>query len=317
MRKILPYRYGEIERDEVNQLARENYFALIQQAEEWYEGQLLEVVERMDSREPQVICLAGPSASGKTTTAHTLARLFVSHGHEARVISLDDFYMDRDKCPRTPDGTPDFETIYSLDVELINRCIQQLVQQGRTSTPTFDFQTKVRGERWNDITLGPGQLVILEGLHALNPLLTQLAGRDRVTRVYASARSKFVNGERELIAPKELRLMRRMVRDVASRNTSPESTLAMWEMVCQGERDYIDPFRDQADFKLDTTMDYEPSIFHSYLLPFLEQRGMSPELYHRLEELYRKLDEFFDINDTGAIPADSVIREFIGSRQRS
>ena len=124
--------------------------------------------------------------------------------------------------------------------------------------------------------------------------------------------------DRVLLTPQDVRLMRRMVRDRSTRNTTPEQTMAMWDEVCEGESEYINPYRDSADFKLDTTLDYEPNIFHSYLLPFLENRsGIAPEHYRKLDELYQRLDEFFDINNTQAIPADSVVREFIGPRRES
>ena len=105
-----------------------------------------------------------------------------------------------------------------------------------------------------------------------------------------------------------------MVRDRNTRNTLPEETMAMWDEVCQGESQYINPYRDSAHFKLDTTLDYEPNIFHSYLLPFLDRKRIAPEHYRKSDDLYQRLDEFFDINDTSIIPADSVIREFIGKK---
>ena len=282
MRKIDPFHYGRIEKDEVNQQAFENYFQLIDEAEQFYNDQIRRVVKSMSTGKDKtdVICLSGPSASGKTTTAHTLARHFISSGRRAMVISLDDFYLDTDKTPLNRKGKPDFETIYSLDIERINLCI--------------------------------------EGLHGLNPLLTQRVGEDKVTRIFASVRSRFTDHDRVLLTPQDVRLMRRMVRDRSTRNTTPEQTMAMWDEVCEGESEYINPYRDSADFKLDTTLDYEPNIFHSYLLPFLENRsGIAPEHYRKLDELYQRLDEFFDINNTQAIPADSVVREFIGPRRES
>ena len=290
MRKIDPFHYGRIEKDEVNQQAFENYFQLIDEAERFYNDQIRRVVKSMSTGKDKtdVICLSGPSASGKTTTAHTLARHFISSGRRAMVISLDDFYLDTEKTPLNRKGKPDFETIYSLDIERINLCIDELVNKGKTLMPIFDFHTRKRVEgQEKEIAISGDDVVIIEGLHGLNPLLTQ-------------------------------RLMRRMVRDRSTRNTTPEQTMAMWDEVCEGESEYINPYRDSADFKLDTTLDYEPNIFHSYLLPFLENRsGIAPEHYRKLDELYQRLDEFFDINNTQAIPADSVVREFIGPRRES
>ena len=318
MRKIDPFHYGRIEKDEINQQAVQNYFGLIDEAEAFYNKQICSVVEQMSQNRDKtdVICLSGPSASGKTTTAHTLARHFCSNGRRATVISLDDFYLDTKDTPLNKKGKPDFESIYSLDIELINRCIDQLVNQGRTMIPTFDFHTRQRaagGEK--EIRISGDDVVIIEGLHGLNPLLTQLVGEDKATRIFARVRSRFTDKDRVILTPQDVRLMRRMVRDRSTRNTTPEETMAMWDEVCEGESMYINPYRDSANFKLDTTLDYEPNIFHSFLLPFLETRSnIAPQHYRKLDDLYQRLDEFFDINDTEAIPADSVIREFIGKK---
>ena len=144
MRKIDPFHYGRIEKDEVNQQAFENYFQLIDEAERFYNDQIRRVVKSMSTGKDKtdVICLSGPSASGKTTTAHTLARHFISSGRRAMVISLDDFYLDTEKTPLNRKGKPDFETIYSLDIERINLCIDELVNKGKTLMPIFDFHTR-------------------------------------------------------------------------------------------------------------------------------------------------------------------------------
>mgnify|MGYP005944771761 CR=1 FL=1 len=254
----------------------------------------------------QVLCrrrknnplLVGESGVGKTAIAEGLAWRIVQ-GDVPEVIA---------DC-----------TIYSLDIERINLCIDELVNKGRTLMPIFDFHSRKRVEgQEKEIAISGDDVVIIEGLHGLNPLLTQRVGEDKVTRIFASVRSRFTDHDRVLLTPQDVRLMRRMVRDRSTRNTTPEQTMAMWDEVCEGESEYINPYRDSADFKLDTTLDYEPNIFHSYLLPFLENRsGIAPEHYRKLDELYQRLDEFFDINNTQAIPADSVVREFIGPRRES
>ena len=148
MRKIDPFHYGRIEKDEVNQQAVQNYFQLIDEAEAFYNAQIRRVVEQMGGGQDRatVICLSGPSASGKTTTAHTLARHFISSGRKAMVISLDDFYMDTEQTPLNRKGKPDFESIYALDIERINRCIKELIEQGGTNIPIFDFHIRKRLE---------------------------------------------------------------------------------------------------------------------------------------------------------------------------
>ena len=312
----MPFRYGRIQKDEVNQLAVENYFSLIERAEQFYQDQLDVVVQDMgQSQSFDVICLSGPSSSGKTTTAKTLKRKFISRGRNARVISLDDFYLDVDRTPHLPDGSPDFETIYALDIPRINQCIKELIDHKRTIIPVFDFQRRARALEEKEIVVGEDDVVIIEGIHGLNPLLTELAGEDKITRIYVSARSKFVDQEEEILSPKDIRLMRRLVRDVATRNTPPSQTIAMWDNVCEGERLYINPYRDNANYKLDSTMDYEPNIFKNYLEPFFNQDDLEIRAYYTLRSLYERLDRFLNIQDTSPIPAGSVIREFIGKKK--
>lgn len=317
MRKIDPFHYGRIEKDELNQQAVQNYFQLIDEAESFYNEQIVEVVRQMSQNKGKtdIICLAGPSASGKTTTAHTLARHFCSRGRKATVISLDDFYLDTQQTPLNSKGKPDFESVYALDIERINKCINELANEGRTLIPHFDFHVRRRSLDIEQEIIATGDdVVIIEGLHALNPLMTQLVGEEKVTRIFASVRSRFTDHDRVILTPQDVRLMRRMVRDRAVRNTLPEETMAMWDEVCMGESEYINPYRDSAKFKLDTTLDYEPNIFHSYLLPFLDRTDIAPEHYRKLDDLYQRLDEFFDINDVDAIPENSIIREFIGKK---
>lgn len=262
MRRINPFQYGIIEKELLNEIAMKNYIQLIDEAEEFYEQQILSVVLDMKTSEKKadIVCLSGPSASGKTTTAFALKRAFQKHGRNAQVISLDDFYLAKDQAPLNKDGQPDFESIFSLDIECINKCIKELVEQGETTMPIFNFQRKCREEQGRKVWISGDDVVIIEGIHGLNPILTELAGEDTVTKIYASARSKFVDGDRVILTPKDIRLMRRMVRDVTERNTQPEDTMEMWNAVCEGEREFINPYRDLAKYKLDTTLDYEPNI---------------------------------------------------------
>jgi len=318
LRKIIPDRYDRIQLEDVNQLAVENYFRLIEQAEDFYESQLDRLADAMEQKRGlQLICLAGPSSSGKTTTAHKLQRLFRSRGRECRVISLDDFYLNTEDTPLDDSGKPDFETVEALDIERINVCFNELLEQGSSLLPVFDFHTHRRREEGQLLRCGAEDVLIMEGLHALNPRLTALEDEARITRVFVSARSKFMNGQEELISPKDLRLMRRMVRDVATRNTDPQTTIRAWQQVCQGEKKYIDPWRDSAAFKIDSTMDYEPCIFRSYLEPFMvKAMEMEPQARQVLVELWNKLIGFHEIVDCSSIPGDSVIREFIGPDQQ-
>ena len=313
----MPYRYGRIQKNDVNQQVTENHFGLIEKSERFYRDQLDSIVDNMEeSKGLQVICLSGPSSSGKTTTAYTLKKRFIARGRNARVVSLDHFYLNQ--APLRRDGTPDFETIDALDVPRINQCINELVEKGHTFIPLFDFHTHSRMAEEKEIVTAGDDIIIIEGLHGLNPRLTSMTDPSRITKIYVSVRSKFVDGpeETEVFAPKQLRLMRRMVRDVATRNTPPEKTIQMWDRVCDGERQYIDPYRDAARFKVDSTMEYEPCIFRGYLEPFIEKMPDMDEMSRTvLTDLWNRLAQFRTLEDTNPIPGDSVIREFIGPKE--
>jgi len=191
--------------------------------------------------------------------------------------------------------------------------------------PRYDFTASRRADQWHEVHCSPGEILIVEGIHALHPEITGLMDESKVFRVYVSARTKYMDGAEEGLIPKQLRLIRRMVRDCKFRNTPPAQTLFFWENVCAGEREYINPYRDTADYKIDSSMDYEPGVYRTLLAPFLEKElAMSvqhdgditfavEEQSHDelLEELLRDLNRFEPLPED-MIPENSVVREFIG-----
>jgi len=263
-----------------------------------------------DRRECKFVLLCGPSASGKTTTAHKLKHRLIGLGVGARVISMDNFFMGIEKYPKLPNGKPDMESVEALDLELLNICFEKLQKQGEAALPTFDFAAQKRCLESHHVSLSQGDVLIMEGIHALNPqVLSNIPGQN-IFRVYVSVRSKFINGDEVILTPKDIRLTRRMVRDHKFRGWPPHSTLEQWEHVLEGERENINPYRDDVDLKMDNTIDYEVCVWHGLLTGLLKDRKkyeMYPEIQRILQGLLR-----FPRLDYNLIPCNSLLREFIG-----
>ncbi|MBU5420070.1 hypothetical protein KQI11_08045 [Acetanaerobacterium sp. MSJ-12] len=255
-----------------------------------------------------VFMLAGPSASGKTTTAHKLAAAFGRRSVEARVISLDDFYRGRGFCPKREDGTEDYETVHSLDLDCFTACMEKLLAEGEAEFPIFDFQVKQRAEETRHISLGKDQALIIEGIHGLNPLLTR-GIEGRVKRVYATAMDRFV-GDDVVLKTNDLRFCRRIVRDCRHRNVSGAETVDIWPYVCDGEFIYIKPYRSECDYYVNTAFGYEPGIYAGYLRAILEGMGDIPQT-GKVGHILRKLQRFVPI-DPALVSKDAMVQEFIG-----
>lgn len=312
MKVINKYKNSHIDVSEVNELAQ-NPQAFIARCEKDYYYQIDKVVERvLDSLgRIRVILLAGPSSSGKTTTAHKISEKFEQIGIPAPVVSLDDFFLGKEFYPKLPDGSPDMEALEALDLPLINSKVKELLEKGEAVFPTFDFTRSCRSRVTNTITLGEGGVLILEGLHAINPRLLDSISDNRLFRLYVSVRTKYLKGDDDLLVPKDMRLIRRMVRDHNFRNHSPLETLLGWQDVLDGEEKYIYPFRDSVDFKIDSALDYEGCVFHHYILPMIESLKDDKVYSGKVKQVVDILEAFEDI-DYRYIPKASLLREFIG-----
>ena len=323
MKEFSEHSYTKVQIAQVNEQAAQgkSFFAAY---ERQYYQQLKQAISLCQGQ-PQLILLAGPSASGKTTTAHKLAREIVQTGRKALVVSLEDFYLDRDDIPLKLDGKPDLESVAALDLGEMNRCFQELFSKGHAMFPRYDFPNSRRSDQWHEVRCSTGEILIVEGIHGLHPKIVELMDASKILRLYVSVRTKYMDGEENGLIPKQLRLVRRMVRDKKFRNTSPAQTLNFWENVCAGEREYINPYRDTADFKIDSSMDYEPGVYRTLLTPFLREElqmeqlqdvvyfdGIDHETHAELlRELLDDLNRFTPLS-AADIPADSVVREFLG-----
>lgn len=314
MEKLL-YDAYEVDADVVNSVARRGINDLINKCEENYNEKIRKIaddIEKSDS-ERTLIFLAGPSSSGKTTTAHRIEAEIKSRGYSACVISMDDFYLKREETPVRSDGSYNLESLYALDVPLIEKCMTELLNKGETEVPIFDFLIK-KTSGTKKIKLEKKGCVIMEGLNAINPSVCDIKGEGNIVKVYVSTATTFVLGKKEIMSPKLNRLIRRMVRDVKFRNTSPQETLEMWHYVTEGEEIYIDPYKDSVDYQINTTMIYEPLLYKEYLTELLEKSEDGSLAKEEISKILAILAPFNEADkEKVSIPQNSIINEFLGT----
>ena len=320
MKSILFNENGIVTADKVNSLAENDLKNFVSLCEEHYNGQIEKIANLLVSdNRYKIVLLAGPSGSGKTTTARKLSEKIVSGGKNAVYVSLDDFFLNREDLPKLENGETDFESVNTLDIAEIRKCFGLLLSGKKAVIPYFDFITGKRdGEKAQTLETGENDIVIVEGLHAINPELTRgidAFGGKGFYKLFVNPLSQICAEDgTAILKRRNLRLMRRMIRDYYFRGSSVENTLNMWEGVCNEEIKTIIPFKDTADCIVDTTHFYEPCIYHHFLLPILEKSTVTlPEHKKMLDELIYKLEIFYDA-PASIVPKNSMIREFIGDK---
>ena len=284
--------------------------ALADLSEQSYAQRVDYAAQKVQLSGAKIVMLTGPSASGKTTSAHCLAKALQKRGTPAQVVSLDNFFKGAEFYPRLPDGTLDYENPDTLDLPLIKQCLRELSETGKTVLPVYDFSAEKRSEQVEPIDL-QGGVCIVEGIHALNPELTGLVKGDDIYRVYAGLREEYCIDGRRVINTQDIRLCRRTLRDAAARGRSPEKTLAMWDRVLDGETRYIKGFKSTADFLLDTSFTYELGLISKLLGVVRRQftlEGHNAELW---DETARRFEHVAPL-ELELLPEDSMLREFYG-----
>lgn len=257
-----------------------------------------------------MIFLSGPSSSGKTTGAKRIAKALGMYGVSAKIVSLDNFYMDHDKIPFLPDGTQDFEDISTLDLDVMLECFDEISRKGAAKFPIFDFLTGTRSSEIETITLSDNELLIVEGIHALNPIFGNVVSSENMYKVYICLNTDFTNGNDVLIPAKKLRLMRRIIRDYRTRAATAHKTLQMWDSVCRGEELYIKPYRYDVNATINSAHAYEPLLYRNYLEPILRQEEQG-ELLGEIKELIDMISGCVSL-EKDILPEDSLLHEFIG-----
>ena len=259
-----------------------------------------------------IVLLSGPSGSGKTTTAMKIAEALEHHGVRSHYVGMDDYFntISPETTPRTPEGEYDLESPLCLDMELMNRHFTMLSRGERIYVPKYEFSRKMRAyEPSKSIKLGQDEIVIFEGIHALNDMITDR--HPEAFKLYISARSDVEFEGKVVFKRTWFRLVRRMVRDFNFRGSAPDETMGMWANVRRGEKAYISPFKEKADFRFDSSLPYELPVFNRTATELFQS---VPEGIERFEELRGVLPalQLFGEIDESLVPKDSLIREFIG-----
>ncbi|MBE5795794.1 MAG: nucleoside kinase [Clostridiales bacterium] len=273
-----------------------------------------EIADAIAQRGRRIILIAGPSSSGKTTTTGRLAVALRVLGYQPTLISLDDYYRNREELPVEPDGTIDLEGIHTIDVPLFREHMLRLLAGETVEIPRYSFATGRRMETGVPTSLAPGQPVLIEGIHGLNPQLSEGVPEELIHRVFVSALTCINLDDHNRIRTTDVRLLRRIVRDNQFRSTPPEETLAMWPSVRKGEETWIFPYQENADSMFNTALHYELPVLKKYAYGML--RAIPPESPHYLtaRRLVKMLNYFTEAPDEvmDEVPPLSLLREFVG-----
>lgn len=300
----------------INEMIESGHAAqLVAEGENYHAEQLARIARYICSRAGvRVVLIAGPSSSGKTSTSHRLCLELLAQGRQPVALSLDNWYVDGSLTPRKEDGSKDYESVYALDIQQLEEDLKALIAGKEIALPTFNFAEEKREYQGETLSLEPESLLVIEGIHALNPILTEHIDADCKYKIYAAPMSPVsLDGER-WIPTYVHRLLRRMSRDLRTRGKSPQMTIATWPSVREGEEKWIEPFRNEADAEFDTSMLYELPAIRYTVETALQTVPAVAEEYKVAEQLLYYLS-FFEGLQASFIPRTSILREFIGGSQ--
>lgn len=289
-----------------------NISDLIRIDETLQDQRLLKIAMDIETKRDQVkiILLAGPSSSGKTTTTKKLSMYFRSFGMNPTMISMDDYFVDREKTPVDENGRPDYERLDALDLDLFDRQIAELLAGQEVRVPTFNFLLGMKEYR-RTLRLGENDVLMIEGIHALNKEILKNIPEEKKIKIYLSALTELNLDNETRISTTDNRLLRRIVRDNRTRGYSVEQTLHNWSKVREGEEKYIFPFQDDANYTFNTALIYEMGVLKTYVEPLLYSVEPTSPYYPEAKRLLNYLKVFLPIPSED-IPDTSLLREFIG-----
>lgn len=279
-----------------------------------YEKRIDAIAKRIaqDPSKSRLIMLSGPSASGKTTTSIKLQTALQKLGIGAVSISMDDFFKNREDAPILPDGTKDYESIASIDIDSLKKSLNELIDTGKAALPVFNFKTGRRSEKTRQVELDAGHVAVVEGLHALDTTVTGLIPAESTLKIYVSVSSDFVDDDgKTVLSARDIRLIRRTVRDFHFRSSSPEETLEMWDAVCRGEDRYVRPFKKYADVVVNSAFACEPCLFEGKAVKLFSGVPENSPHAEKVHQILKGLSAFKPIPES-LMPGTCVLREFLG-----
>ena len=273
-------------------------------------AQIADIISR-NVRSKRIILMAGPSSSGKTTFAKRLTIQLLANGIKPEVISLDNYYLPREQIPKDENGKLDFESLYALDLELIQKHLKMLLEGKPVTVPKYDFKTGQRKKEGISIKIDKNQIVIIEGIHGMNEKLTSNISKDEKFKIYISALTQLNLDYVNRIPTSTVRLIRRIVRDNQFRAYTAKQTITQWPSVRAGEEKHIFPFQEEADIMFNSSLVYELAVLRGFLEPLLKQIEDSEEIYTEAKKLLHFISNFVYISPDH-VPLTSILREFIG-----
>lgn len=293
----------------INELSSQDPKALVRDGTKFYDDQIKEIAATILAGDKKVILISGASSSGKTTTSHILQNKLATLGISSFVISMDDFFVDMHTLPLREDGKHDIENLIALDTKAIVKCLGELLSKGETSIPQFDFVTHTRKKDWVHCKLHRNEVVLMEGLHALNPEIISGLDLDKIYRIYIYCGGEYTVHGRKYLDSRQIRLMRRMVRDERDRNAPLLETISMWGEVCKGEDNNVTPYIDLADYQLNTFHPFEVLLYKQDL-----QQGLAEIKDDKTAKTLLGKLKYVGYLPSKLVPSDSLLREFIGEK---
>ncbi len=288
---------------------------LIKVAEAFHEKKIAQIADQIEqaniSKGTRVVLISGPSSSGKTTTAKRLGIQLRILGLDPVLISLDDYFVDRERTPKDENGDYDYEALEAIDLKLLNSDLEQLIAGESVDVPRYDFITGTRQWHETPLKLNERSILIMEGIHGLNPKLTPSIPRDQKFCIYVSCLTSVAMDNLSRIPTSDNRMLRRITRDYATRGSNALATLQRWPSVRRGEEKHIFPYQENADVMFNSSLFYEISVLRQKVEPILREVSDTEPEYGEVRRLLKFLDNFIPISPD-EIPPTSVLREFIG-----
>ncbi len=270
-----------------------------------------DIAARFKKGGARVVLIAGPSSSGKTTSSMRLGIQLMTHLIKPKLISLDNYFVSREQTPRDETGDYDYESLYALDLDLLQSDLKRLIAGEEVAMPTYNFETGGREYRGNTLKLEPDNILMLEGIHGLNPELTPLIPNEQKFLLYVSALTTLNIDDHNWISTSDNRLLRRIVRDYKYRGASAQSSIARWPSVRRGEAKWIFPFQENADATFNSSLLFELAVMKNYAEPILRQVPTNVPEYEEAHRLLKFLSYFEPLGNKD-IPGTSLLREFLG-----